>query len=78
MIRIPVPSNARPMPTGSCVAGNHSKMSTGKALRRSLLRLIPLDAVSFLWGGNWHDTLSKTSVVQLNSGENLSIEAERQ
>ncbi|MBO9634914.1 MAG: RDD family protein [Chitinophagaceae bacterium] len=64
--------------TNSCVVGNEQTMSTRKALSRSLLRLIPFDAFSFLWGGNWHDKLSQTTVVRQNSWENLSIEGERQ
>lgn len=30
---------------------------------RSLCRVIPFDALSFLFGQNWHDRFSKTSVV---------------
>lgn len=30
---------------------------------RTICRFIPFDALSFLWGGNWHDSLSGTYVV---------------
>lgn len=63
---------------GQCVVAVNSKMSTGKALRRSFARLIPFDAFSFLYGGNWHDKLSNTTVVRKNSWSNTLFEAERQ
>jgi uncharacterized RDD family membrane protein YckC len=33
-------------------------------LGRSLCRLIPFNAISFLFGTGWHDSISKTSVVR--------------
>lgn len=39
------------------------KPSITEIFTRSLCRLIPFDAISFLCGWNWHDTLSATYVV---------------
>lgn len=36
----------------------------GRAFIRSLCRLIPFDAFSFLTGTGWHDAMSKTVVVR--------------
>ncbi|NML19813.1 RDD family protein [Pseudoflavitalea sp. G-6-1-2] len=53
--------------TGSIVAGVSSKMGPGKAALRSLFRLIPFERYSFLIGKDWHDKLSGTTVVYINS-----------
>lgn len=37
--------------------------SLGMIIGRSFARLIPFDAVSFLFSGGWHDTLTSTVVV---------------
>ncbi|MBF9220079.1 RDD family protein [Hymenobacter ruricola] len=43
-----------------------SELTTKAILLRTLCRLIPFDAFSFLGGDSgWHDTLSKTRVVQI-------------
>lgn len=63
--------------TNSCPAGTHSPMSARKALLRSLSRLIPFDSFSFLWGKNWHDRISGTTVVRRNSWKDISFEGER-
>lgn len=43
-----------------------SELTTKAVALRSLCRLIPFDAFSFLGGGNgWHDRFSKTQVVQV-------------
>ena len=62
----------------SCVAGINRKMGPKKALLRSFGRLIPFDRYSFLWGGNWHDKVSNTTVVRKNSWRDLVFDAERQ
>lgn len=50
---------------------------------RSLIRLIPIDAVSFLWGENngrnnyatgWHDKWTKTKVVDLTREKVIPVE----
>lgn len=41
--------------------------SLGKIVGRSFARLIPFDAVSFLFSGGWHDTLTGTVVVNDDS-----------
>lgn len=63
--------------TNSCPVGRKSPMSVGKAFLRSLGRLIPFDRFSFLWGKNWHDRLSGTTVVRRNSWKDIPFEGER-
>lgn len=47
------------------VMGDGSKPDSGTIVKRTLCRLIPFDAFSFLGDGRgWHDTMSKTYVVQ--------------
>ncbi|MGH1347728.1 MAG: RDD family protein [Nannocystales bacterium] len=43
------------------------KPSVGQVLGRTLIRLVPFDGLSFLWGDNtgWHDQWSRTLVVPL-------------
>ena len=49
------------------VTDNKGKIpSMSKIGLRTLCRFIPLDALSFLWGGNWHDSISGTYVVSDN------------
>jgi hypothetical protein len=42
---------------------NGGKTSFGQVLIRTLARLIPFDAFSFIFGKGWHDSISKTQVV---------------
>jgi hypothetical protein len=55
--------------TGSVVVSNGPDLSTGRVLLRTLARLIPFDALSFLWSGNWHDKTTQTSVVYKDTWE---------
>ncbi|MBO9566625.1 MAG: RDD family protein [Niastella sp.] len=55
--------------TNSCVTTIGTEYSAGRILVRTLARLIPFDAFSFLFKRNWHDTTSDTSVVYVNSWE---------
>ena len=43
------------------------KASLGQVLGRTLIRLVPFDALSFIWGDStgWHDQWSRTLVVPL-------------
>ncbi|WP_375436706.1 RDD family protein [uncultured Hymenobacter sp.] len=44
-----------------------SKLTTTAALQRTLSRIIPFDAFSFLGGGSgWHDRFAKTRVVKVD------------
>lgn len=63
--------------TNSCPVGLRSPMSVRKALLRSLGRLIPFDRFSFLWGKNWHDRVSGTTVARRNSWKDIPFEGER-
>jgi uncharacterized RDD family membrane protein YckC len=52
-----------------------NKPSTKRILIRSLLRLIPYDYFSFLFGGiGLHDELSKTTVVKEDKNQRFEIE----
>ncbi len=53
------------MITGTRVLNDdNSSPSTGTILKRTLCRIIPFEAFSFLGGNNgWHDTLTYTQVV---------------
>lgn len=57
--------------TGSCIVSNGTNLSTGRVLIRTLSRLIPFDKLSFLFGGNWHDRLSSTTVVYIDSWQKV-------
>jgi len=47
----------------------------GHVFGRTLFRFIPFNALSFLWKGNWHDTFSKTIVVEEdNNGQNMNYQ----
>lgn len=59
------------MLTNSCVVSNGINLTTGRVLLRTLCRYIPFDGFSFLWGGNWHDSVSSTSVVYVDSWEKV-------
>jgi uncharacterized RDD family membrane protein YckC len=65
--------------TGTVAVNEYGeKASFGRALTRSLCRLIPFDAFSFLGGGRgWHDRLSGTWVVRdvdKETAEKLKLE----
>ena len=60
--------------TNSCVVGHGKTLTTGQIVMRSLFRYIPVDAFTFLAGANWHDKLSSTAVVYVNSWENAFAE----
>lgn len=66
------------MLTRSCVVAVDGPMNTGRALTRTLGRLIPFEAFSFLTGANWHDKVSRTTVVYQNTWEDPLFEDERQ
>lgn len=57
------------MVTRSCVVSDGVELSTGRVFRRTLARLIPFDAFSFLFGAKWHDRASATAVVYIDSWE---------
>jgi hypothetical protein len=57
------------MATRSCLVSDGVNLSTGRILRRTLARLIPFDAFSFLFGAKWHDRASATAVVYVDSWE---------
>jgi hypothetical protein len=57
--------------TNSCVVSNGISLSTGRVFLRTLSRFIPFDQLSFFWKGNWHDSVSSTSVVYVNTWEKV-------
>lgn len=57
--------------TNSCVVSNGIDLSTGRVLLRTLCRYIPFDGLSFLWQGKWHDSVSSTAVVYVNTWEKV-------
>jgi hypothetical protein len=57
------------MVTRSCVVADGVELSTGRVFRRTMARLIPFDAFSFLFGAKWHDRASATAVVYVDSWE---------
>jgi hypothetical protein len=57
--------------TRSCIVSNGVQLSTGRIFIRTLSRLIPFDKLSFLFGGNWHDRVSATTVVYVDSWQNV-------
>jgi hypothetical protein len=57
--------------TNSCVVSNGIGLSTGRIFLRTLSRYIPFDPLSFLWKGNWHDSVSSTNVVYVNTWEKV-------
>ena len=56
--------------TKSCVATNGIEFSNGRMFLRTFCRFIPFDRFSFLFGANWHDKVSATAVVYVDSWEN--------
>lgn len=62
--------------TNSCVVSNGIPLTTGRIFIRTLCRYIPFDAFSFLWGGNWHDSVSSTAVVYVDSWEKVFNETD--
>ncbi len=57
------------MVTRSCVASNGVPLSSNRVFLRTLSRLIPFDGISFLFGAKWHDRVSSTAVVYVDSWE---------
>ena len=57
------------MATRSCVVSDRVDLSTGRIFKRTMARLIPFDAISFLFGAKWHDRVSYTAVVYVDSWE---------
>lgn len=55
--------------TNSCVTAIGYQPSSGRILIRTLARLIPFDRFSFLFGANWHDKSSSTTVVYVDTWE---------
>jgi len=52
--------------TGTCVVNQRGgKLTFGQAVVRTLVRFVPLEPISFFWGGRWHDNWSKTRVVKV-------------
>jgi hypothetical protein len=66
------------MITRSCVVGNGVELSNGRVLMRSFCRLIPFDHIAFLFGASWHDSLSATSVVYVDSWEKAFDEKQQE
>lgn len=62
--------------TNSCVAGTNGLPDAGRILWRTLSRLIPFEALSFLFGGNFHDQFSGTTVVYNGSWKDIVFEDE--
>ncbi len=62
--------------TNSCVAGIGYIPSSGRILIRTFARLIPFDRLSFLFGANWHDKTSSTSVVYVDTWEKVFEESD--
>jgi uncharacterized RDD family membrane protein YckC len=46
---------------------DNNKPSVKRLLMRNLCRLIPFDAFSFLLGDGWHDSISSTKVINVDS-----------
>ncbi|THU41732.1 RDD family protein [Niastella caeni] len=59
------------MVTRSCVVSDGVQLSTGRILLRTLSRLIPFDPIAFLFGAKWHDRVSSTAVVYIDSWEKV-------
>lgn len=57
--------------TNSCVVSKGMRLSTGRVLVRTLCRYIPFDGFSFLFRGNWHDNVSSTAVVYIDTWEKV-------
>jgi hypothetical protein len=57
------------MVTNSCVVSDGVELSGKRVFLRTLSRMIPLDKFSFLFGAKWHDRVSSTAVVYVDSWE---------
>lgn len=66
------------MVTRSCVASNGVHLSANRVLLRTFSRLIPFDGISFLFGAKWHDRVSSTTVVYVDSWENTFEEKQQE
>jgi len=64
--------------TKSCVTSIGGPLTAGRVLVRTLARLIPFDNVSFLFGANWHDKTTHTSVVYINTWEKVFEETKQE
>lgn len=62
--------------TNSCVVSNGHRLSAGQVLLRTLCRFIPFDAISFLFRANWHDRISSTAVVYVDTWQKVFDETE--
>lgn len=60
--------------TGSVVVSSGGPLSARRILTRSLCRIIPFEAFSFLGNGKWHDNLSHTVVVYRDTWEKVFAE----
>ena len=65
------------MVTRSCVASNGVPLTSNRVFLRTLSRLIPFDGISFLFGAKWHDRVSSTAVVYIDSWE-MAFEEKQQ
>lgn len=61
------------MITNSCVVSSGTPLSPGRVFIRTLCRLIPFDGISFLFRANWHDNISSTSVVYVDTWQKVFI-----
>jgi len=57
------------MITRSCVVSDGVELTTGRVFGRTLCRLIPFNNFSFLFGAKWHDRVSSTAVVYVDTWE---------
>lgn len=64
------------MATNSCVVSIGIPLTTGRIILRTLARRIPFDNFSFLFKANWHDNVTSTAVVYINSWEKAFAEDE--
>ena len=57
--------------TNSCVVSNGINLTFGRVIIRTLCRIIPFNAISFLFRANWHDKVSSTAVVYIDTWEKV-------
>ena len=62
--------------TNSCVVSTRGNLSASKIAGRTFARLIPFDAISYLFGANWHDKVSATTVVYIDTWKKAFEETE--
>lgn len=55
------------------VTEDGSQMEIGKILNRNICRLIPFDALSYFGNTGWHDSISKTRVVNKKEFDKLQL-----